>query len=114
MARKTRSDIKVGNLEKKLGLGPGAIKNPDGTDARSDKKLKTLRTDFDKAAKPSRKTSKNTVAKKVVRKKPPIVKKVAVTADEQIAALRKVKRNPKVPSSIANVVRASLNKGTKK
>jgi hypothetical protein len=43
MARKVRSDIKVGNLEKKLGLGPGAIRNPDGSDARSDKRLGTLR-----------------------------------------------------------------------
>lgn len=48
MPRKTRSDIKIGNLEKKLGLGKGAIRNPDGTDARSDKKLGTLRQDYDK------------------------------------------------------------------
>ncbi len=45
--RKTRSDIQVGNLEKKLGLIPGAIRNPDGSDARSDKKLGTLRKDFE-------------------------------------------------------------------
>ena len=43
MARKVRSDIKVGNLEKKLGLKPGAIRNADGSDARSDKKLGRLR-----------------------------------------------------------------------
>lgn len=43
MARKIRSDIKVGNLERKLGLKPGAIRNVDGSDARSDKKLGTLR-----------------------------------------------------------------------
>lgn len=47
MARKTRSDIKIGNLEKKLGLDKGAIRNPDGSDARSDKKLGTLRKDYD-------------------------------------------------------------------
>jgi hypothetical protein len=47
--RKVRSDIKVGNLEKKLGLEPGAIRNPDGSDARSDKKLATLRKEFKKA-----------------------------------------------------------------
>ena len=46
MARKVRSDIKVGNLEKKLGLAKGAIRNPDGTDARSDKKLGTLREEY--------------------------------------------------------------------
>ena len=40
---KVRGDITIGNLEKKLGLEPGSIRNPDGTDARSDKKLKTLR-----------------------------------------------------------------------
>lgn len=45
-SRKIRSDIKVGTLEKKLGLAPGAIRNPDGTDARSDKKLGTLRIEF--------------------------------------------------------------------
>ena len=43
MGRKIRSDIKIGNLEKKLGLKPGAIRNADGSDARSDKKLGTLR-----------------------------------------------------------------------
>ncbi|MBC7571191.1 MAG: hypothetical protein H7319_15880 [Spirosoma sp.] len=46
MARKVRSDIKVGNLEKKLGLAKGAIRNPDGSDARSDKKLGTLREEY--------------------------------------------------------------------
>jgi len=43
MVRKIRSDIKVGTLEKKLGLKPGAIRNADGSDARSDKRLGTLR-----------------------------------------------------------------------
>ena len=43
MTRKIRSDIKVGTLEKKLGLKSGAIRNPDGSDARSDKRLGTLR-----------------------------------------------------------------------
>lgn len=51
MPRKTRSDIKVGNLEKKLGLGKGSIRNPDGTDARSDKKLGTLREEYKKTDK---------------------------------------------------------------
>lgn len=45
-ARKTRSDIQIGNLEKKLGLNQGAIRNPNGTDARSDKKLGTLRAEY--------------------------------------------------------------------
>ena len=43
-----RSDIKIGNLEKKLGLAKGAIRNPDGTDARSDKRLRTLREDYER------------------------------------------------------------------
>ncbi|GAB2478192.1 hypothetical protein GCM10011375_18960 [Hymenobacter qilianensis] len=46
MPRKDRSDIKIGNLEKKLGLAKGAIRNPDGSDARSDKKLGTLREEY--------------------------------------------------------------------
>lgn len=46
MPRKIRSDIKIGNLEKKLGLNKGAIRNPDGTDARSDKKLGKLREEY--------------------------------------------------------------------
>ena len=43
MQRKIRGDIRVGNLEKKMGVKPGTIKNPDGSDARSDKRLDTLR-----------------------------------------------------------------------
>jgi hypothetical protein len=46
-SRKIRSDIRVGSLEKKLGLEAGAIRNPDGSDARSDKKLSTLRKEFE-------------------------------------------------------------------
>ncbi len=48
-SRKVRSDILVGNLEKKLGLEPGAIRNPDGSDARSNKKLVTLRKEYTQA-----------------------------------------------------------------
>lgn len=43
MARKTRSDCKIGNLEKKLGLGAGAFRHKSGRDIRSDMKLGTLR-----------------------------------------------------------------------
>ena len=57
MARKIRSDIKIGNLEKKLGLDKGAIRNPDGTDARSDKKLSTLRKEFAKGKETKIKTN---------------------------------------------------------
>lgn len=51
MPRKIRSDIKIGNLEKKMGLDSGAIRNPNGTDARSDKKLGTLRKEYDESKK---------------------------------------------------------------
>ncbi|MDO7848515.1 hypothetical protein Q5H92_19265 [Hymenobacter sp. M29] len=44
--RKVRSDIKIGTLEKRLGLDKGAIRNPDGTDARSDKRLGKLRAEY--------------------------------------------------------------------
>jgi hypothetical protein len=42
-ARKDRSDITVGSLEKKHGMPPGTVRNPDGRDTRSDKKLETIR-----------------------------------------------------------------------
>ena len=49
MARKKlRSDKTVGKTEKELGLPPGSIRNPNKTDARSDKTLKKLRRDYDK------------------------------------------------------------------
>lgn len=51
MARKIRSDIKIGNLEKKLGIAPGSFRNPDGRDTRSDKRLKTLRKEVEKSGK---------------------------------------------------------------
>lgn len=41
--RKTGSDCRVGTFEKKHGLPPGAIRNKDGRDTRSDKKIGTLR-----------------------------------------------------------------------
>ena len=51
MARKIRSDIKIGNLEKKLGVPPGTFRHPNGRDMRSDKLLGTLRKELEKAAK---------------------------------------------------------------
>lgn len=49
--RKDRSDLTVGEFEKKHGVPPGTVRNTDGRDTRSDKKVGTIR----KAAK---KTSK--------------------------------------------------------
>lgn len=43
MARKTRSDCRVGTFEKKHGLPPGTLRNNDGRDTRSDKKIGTIR-----------------------------------------------------------------------
>jgi hypothetical protein len=43
MARKDRSDIKIGTFEKKHGLPAGTIRNQDGRDTRSDKRLATVR-----------------------------------------------------------------------
>lgn len=49
--RKVRSDCKVETFEKKHGLPSGAIRNPDGRDARGDKRIGALRKDFEKAKK---------------------------------------------------------------
>ena len=43
VARRVRSDCRVGTLEKKLGLPPGAFRNKNGRDTRSDKKIGTIR-----------------------------------------------------------------------
>lgn len=41
--RKIRKDARVGTVEKKYGLPSGTIRNPDGRDTRSDKKIGTIR-----------------------------------------------------------------------
>ena len=43
IVRKIRSDCTVGTLEKKYGLPAGTIRNKDGRDTRSDKKIGTIR-----------------------------------------------------------------------
>jgi len=48
MARKTRSDCTVGTFEKKEGLPPGTIRNENGRDTRSDKKIGTIRKEGEK------------------------------------------------------------------
>lgn len=48
MARKTRSDCTVGTFEKKNGLPAGTIRNRDGRDTRSDKKIGTIRSEGEK------------------------------------------------------------------
>lgn len=46
--RKTRSDCTVGTFEKKHGLPAGTIRNKDGRDVRSDKKIGTIRKEAQK------------------------------------------------------------------
>jgi hypothetical protein len=48
MPRKVRSDKTVGKVERDLGLSTGAIRNEDGRDTRSDKKLGTIRKEQSK------------------------------------------------------------------
>ena len=47
--RKTRSDCRVGTFEKTRCLPAGSVRNPNGRDARSDKKIGTLRKEFEKS-----------------------------------------------------------------
>jgi hypothetical protein len=42
-ARKDRSDMTVATFEKKHGVPPGTVRNPDGRDTRGDKTLKAVR-----------------------------------------------------------------------
>jgi hypothetical protein len=51
MARQDRSDQTVGAHEKKHKLPPGTIRNPDGRDTRSDKKIGTIREEGQKKQK---------------------------------------------------------------
>ncbi len=79
-SRKVRSDILVGNLEKKLGLEPGAIRNPDGSDARSNKKLDTLRKEFKKAKGKKIKTNPS-ISSKSIAKASKAIQALAVNND---------------------------------
>lgn len=47
MVRRMRSDARVGTVEKKLGIG-NSLTNPSGRNARSDKKLGSLRKEWKK------------------------------------------------------------------
>lgn len=106
MARKIRKDITVGSLEKKLKLAPGSIKNLDGRDARSDKKLATLQKESAAAKKKStpKAAAKSTGAKKTV----------TLTADQKTASRRKVKSNPKATRTMATKVSSAIKKTAKK
>jgi len=119
MARKVRSDIKAGNPEKKSGLEAGAVRNPDGSDARSDKKLKTLREDFAKTqrTKTPGQSDLNGKPKKTVavKKAPPaMASKSVITVDQLIASRRRIKSHPKTPSRLARSVSSALQKSAGK
>jgi hypothetical protein len=111
MARKIRKDITVKGLEKKLGVAPGTIKNLDGRDARSDKKLETLQKEAAKAKKtPVKKNLTKAPVKKTVKSK--VAK--PITADQKTASLRKVKSNPRATASMVKKVSAVIKKTSKK
>jgi hypothetical protein len=99
MSRKIRKDITVGSLEKKLGVAPGTIKNLDGSDARSDKKLATLQKEAEKVRK-----SKDIKAKKSIS----LNNRLNLTEDQKSASIRKVKRNPKATVGMARKVQAAI------
>lgn len=46
--RKTRSDCTVGTFERTRGLPAGTIRNSNGRDTRSDKKIGTIRKEDQK------------------------------------------------------------------
>ena len=46
--RQDRGDMRVDTFEKKHGLPPGTIRNPDGRDTRGDKRLEEVRKERDK------------------------------------------------------------------
>lgn len=45
--RQTRSDCRVGNLEKKLGIPEGTFRHTGGRKMRKDKTLKALRRELE-------------------------------------------------------------------
>lgn len=108
MARKVRSDIKVGTLEKKLGVAPGTITNPDGSDARSDKRLGTLRKEYAKANKKPVAKKKTTTSK--AKPKPKVKIETLINPDQKSAARRTVKKNPKTTVSLTKKVTAAVKK----
>ena len=120
-ARKVRSDILVGNLEKKLGLEPGAIRNPDGSDARSNKKLVTLQKEYSKAKGTKIKTNP-TISSKLLAKASKAVSALssnepkAVKAVKPIAAEKKTikKSNATTKSSSIKTVNKIKSSATPK
>ena len=49
--RRVRSDCTVGTFEKEYGFYPGFVRNPNGRDTRSDKKIGTIRKEEERRRK---------------------------------------------------------------
>lgn len=54
MGRQVRSDCRVDTFEKKNNLPPGTIRNPNGRDTRGDKRIGTIRKEYEQAKKGKR------------------------------------------------------------
>lgn len=113
MAKKIRKDIRVGTLEKKLGVAPGTIKNLDGSDARSDKKLETLQKEYAKSTTTKKIVKKVAGTSTAVKKRPKIDPKLIITVDQKAASRRTVKSNPKTSTLVKKISAAIKNKPSK-
>lgn len=49
MSRSDRGDCTVGTFERKNNLPPGTIRNSNGRDTRSDKRIATIRKEYEKS-----------------------------------------------------------------
>ncbi len=49
MSRSVRGDCTVGTFERKNNLPPGTIRNSNGRDTRSDKRIATIRKEYEKS-----------------------------------------------------------------
>lgn len=98
-SRKVRSDILVGNLEKKLGLEPGAIRNPDGSDARSNKKLETLRKEYSKAKGTKIKTNP-AISSKAIAKASKAIKALSSATAKEVKTVQSTKAKISKKSSV--------------
>jgi|GEM_PF-666633 len=112
-SRKVRSDIRIGTLEKKLGLEPGSIRNPDGTDARSNKKLETLRKEFTKAKSGKIKTNPTISTKSISRAAKAVSelssgKFVANKSKPATKVVKAVTSKPKAKSSIPKKAKRAI------
>lgn len=102
-------------MEKKLGLEPGSIRNPDGSNARSDKKLGTLRKEFEQAKGSKVKTNPAISARSIARATKAVqsLKKVAKAvqpvgkATKTVQPLTKATKAAKTVSKTTKVAHAS-------